>query len=141
MSKGSEWWLPNLTRTVSVGNDRKLEVAKPVRLRSRLVLYASIYMLLRLAISLTVLHASSDAQRDLEILALRHQVAVLRRQVQKTGAAATRPNDLGCAGPELAAWALALLTRHVAPLALGAGTQALVSLPFAPPARPATDLG
>jgi hypothetical protein len=82
----SEWWLPNLTRTVLVGNDRKLEVAKLAGLLSRIVLYASIYMLymlLRLAISLAVLHASSDAKRDLEILALRHQVAVLRRQVKR----------------------------------------------------------
>lgn len=31
-SKYYEWWLPNLTRTVSVGNDRKLEVAKLARL-------------------------------------------------------------------------------------------------------------
>jgi len=36
------------------------------------VLYASIYMLLRLAISLAVLRNSPDAKRDLEILALRH---------------------------------------------------------------------
>jgi transposase InsO family protein len=47
------------------------------------VLYASIYALLRLAISVAVLHTSSDAERDLEILALRHQVAVLRRQVKR----------------------------------------------------------
>jgi putative transposase len=47
------------------------------------VLYASIYVLVRLAISLAVLRTSSDAERDLEILALRHQVAVLRRQVKR----------------------------------------------------------
>lgn len=34
-------------------------------------------MLVRLVISLTVLRTSSDAERDLEILALPHQVAVL----------------------------------------------------------------
>ncbi|HEV2036242.1 MAG TPA: integrase core domain-containing protein [Candidatus Dormibacteraeota bacterium] len=47
------------------------------------MLYASIYMLLRLAISLAVLRTSSDTSRDLEILALRHQVAVPRRQVKR----------------------------------------------------------
>ena len=68
---------------MSVGNDLKLEVAALARLLSGLVLYASIYMLLRLAISLAVLRTSSNAERDLEILALRHQVAVLRRQVKR----------------------------------------------------------
>ncbi len=68
---------------MSVGNDLKLEVAALARLLCGLVLYASIYMLLRLAISLAVLRSSSDAERDLEILALRHQVAVLRRQVKR----------------------------------------------------------
>ncbi len=74
---------PGITSTASVGNDLKLEVAALARLLSGLVLYASIYMLLRLAISLAVLRSSSDAERDLEILALRHQVAVLRRQVKR----------------------------------------------------------
>jgi len=72
-----------ITSAVSVGNHLRLEVAALVRLLSRLVLYASIYMLLRLAISLAVLRSSSDVVRDLEILALRHQVAVLRRQVKR----------------------------------------------------------
>jgi hypothetical protein len=46
-------------------------------------LYASIYMVLRLAISLAVMRTSAAAERDLEILALRHQVTVLRRQVKR----------------------------------------------------------
>jgi len=62
---------PGITSRVSVGNDLKLEVAALARLLSRLVLYASIYMLLRLAINLAVLRSSPDAERDLEILALR----------------------------------------------------------------------
>ncbi len=68
---------------MSVGNDPKLAVGSLARLLSRLVLYASIFVLVRLAISLAVLRTSSDAERDLEILALRHQVAVLRRQVKR----------------------------------------------------------
>ena len=47
------------------------------------MLYASIHVLPRLAISLIVLRTVSDAERDLEILALRHKVAVLRRQVKR----------------------------------------------------------
>ncbi len=47
------------------------------------MLHASIYVLLRLAISLATLATSSDSERDLEILALRHQVAVLRRHVKR----------------------------------------------------------
>ena len=52
-------------------------------LASRLVLYASLYMLVRLAISIGVLRTQSEAERDLEILALRHQLAILRRQVKR----------------------------------------------------------
>jgi hypothetical protein len=73
----------DITSMVLVGNDLRLEVAALARLFCGLVLYASIYVLLRLAISLAVLRSSSDAERDLEILALRHQVAVLRRQVKR----------------------------------------------------------
>ena len=71
----SREWPAEVTCTTWVGNDVKLEVARLARLISRLVLYASIYLLLRLAISLTVLRTSSDTSRDLEILALRHEVA------------------------------------------------------------------
>jgi hypothetical protein len=98
-------------------------------------------MLLRLAISLAVLRSSPDAARDLEILALGHQVAVLRRQVKRPDLVAGRPDDPGCSGLETASGALALLSGHVAPLASGIGAQALVCLWLAPTARSAADLG
>jgi DNA-binding FadR family transcriptional regulator len=58
-----------------VGDGFELEVAWTPQLGSGLVLHASIYVLLRLAISFATLATSSDSERDLEILALRHQVA------------------------------------------------------------------
>ena len=65
------------------GDDFELEVAWTPQLSSGLVLHASIYVLVRLAINLATLATSSDSERDLEILALRHQVAVLRRHVKR----------------------------------------------------------
>jgi hypothetical protein len=47
------------------------------------VLFASIYVLVRLAINLGTLRGSTNAERDLEILALRHQVAILSRHVKR----------------------------------------------------------
>jgi len=66
-----------------VGDDFELEVARTPQLGSGLLLYASIYVLVQLSINLATLPTSSDSERLLEILALRHQVAVLRRQVKR----------------------------------------------------------
>jgi hypothetical protein len=66
-----------------VGDDLELEPTRLLSLLSGLSLYASIYVLVRLAISLFILATNSDSERDLEILALRHQVAVPRRQVKR----------------------------------------------------------
>ena len=101
------------------------------------MLLASIYMLVRLAISLIAVRTSSDAQRDLEILALRHQVAVLRRQVK-------RPELLPADRLVLAALGLRLPPGHLmfspanpAPLASRAGAPAVVRLSSPTPPRPA----
>ena len=61
--------IPDVADVSSVGNDSKLELAWLARLLSCLVLHASIYMVVRLAINLAVLRRSSNAERDLEILA------------------------------------------------------------------------
>ncbi len=64
-----------ITRTVSVGND--------------------LYMLLRLAISLTVLHTSSDAERDLENPRPSATSRSSASVGEEAGPAAGRPNDPG----------------------------------------------
>ena len=74
-------------------------------------------MLVRLAISLTVLRTCSVAERDLEILALRHRVAVLRRQVKRPDLLPAARMILGALGLRLPAGRLlfsptALLRSH-----------------------------
>ena len=54
-----------------------------VSLCSRLVLFASIYALVRLLVGILVVRSRSEAERDLELLALRHEVAILRRNVKR----------------------------------------------------------
>ena len=43
------------------------------------MLFASVYALARLLVAILLLRAQAEAERDLELLALRHEVAVLRR--------------------------------------------------------------
>lgn len=56
---------------------------KADRLPCRLVLLASFYSLLRLIIGLVELTGMAQSEKDAEILALRHEVAVLRRRVKR----------------------------------------------------------
>ena len=50
---------------------------------SALVLLASIYSMVRLLVGVIELHRRSSGQLQLEVLALRHEVAILRRQVNR----------------------------------------------------------
>ena len=95
----------------------KLEVAALAQPVCGLVLYASIYTLLRLAINLAVLRSSSDAERDLEILALRHQVAVLRREVKRPDLLPADRMILAGLGSRLPPGHLLFSPANVAPLA------------------------
>ena len=49
----------------------------------RLVLFAPVYALAWLLVAIAQLHAQAEAERDLELLALRHEVAILRRHVKR----------------------------------------------------------
>ncbi len=48
-----------------------------------LVLLASFYSLVRLMLGLVALTSMTESEKDAEILALRHEVAVLRRRVKR----------------------------------------------------------
>jgi putative transposase len=48
-----------------------------------LVFFASAYALARLLVAILLVRAQADAERDLELLALRHEVAILCRHVKR----------------------------------------------------------
>ena len=47
------------------------------------MLFASLYALVRLMLEVLIIRSRSEAERDLELLALRHEVVVLRRHVRR----------------------------------------------------------
>ena len=47
------------------------------------MLLASVYALARLLVAILLLRFHAEAERDLELLALRHEVAILRRHVKR----------------------------------------------------------
>jgi hypothetical protein len=75
------------------------------------------HLLLRRAISLAGLHTSSDSERTLRF-SLSPSSCSPGPTGEETGPAADRPDDRSCAELEIAAWALVLLSRQVAPLHL-----------------------
>jgi len=124
-----------------VGDDFELEIASTPQLGSGLVLNESIYVLLRLAISLATLATSSDSERDLEILALRHQVAVSAPPRKAAGARSGRSPYLRGSWLATSAWAADVLPSYLAPLAPRTHASALVGFPAATSSWPTSDLG
>jgi hypothetical protein len=69
--------------TASGSREGRLEGGLESPLSCRLVLFASVYALARLLVAKLLLRAQAEAERDLELLALRHEVAILRRHVKR----------------------------------------------------------
>ena len=82
-SMGHERSVPTSPEPPRLATILSLTFRNLARLLCRLVLYASIYMLLRLAIRLAVLRTQIRRRARPQVLALRHQVAALRRQVKR----------------------------------------------------------
>src|SRR5439155_15852570 len=128
-----------ITSTMSVGNDLKLEVASLARLLSascstRLSICCCGW---RSAWPSCAAARTPSATSRFSPSGTKSPFCVGRSSGRT---AACRPDDPGCAGLEIAAWALALLSGHAAPLASGIGAQALVCLWLAPTARSTANL-
>jgi hypothetical protein len=104
--RGKSWWSSSLpTATEAVGPDRaacELEVRSSlgfgaltlfVHEEAHLMLPKFAYLTLCRSIQLLALLGRGDASKDLEILVLRHQLSVLRRQVPRPR---LEPADRAC---------------------------------------------
>ena len=96
------------------------------------------YLLLCRTFQLLVLLVRGDAAKDLEILVLRHQLTVLRRQVACPRLEPARPSSTRCSQPRAAPCALVVLPGQAgdAVALASAACRWGVDLP-APPDRPA----
>jgi len=102
------------------------------------VIFSLVYLLTRRLFELLVLRARTDTSKDIEILVLRHEVSVLRRQV---ATAPGRPGRAGCvvccASPAALAGVLRA-THDTAALAPGLVAHKWTSPTATPPGRPPT---
>ena len=68
---------------LSPGEYLGLEAGLESWLCCHLVLFASVYAPARLLVAILLVRTQAEAERDLELLALRHEVAILRRHVKR----------------------------------------------------------
>ena len=67
------------------------------------MLFASVYALARLQVAILLLRTQAEPERDLELLALRHEVAILRRHVKRPDLLPTDRLPLAALGRRLPA--------------------------------------
>lgn len=90
--------------------------ARPVVLGEQFVLWSLWYLALRRLLQLAALRVRSNEFKELEIVVLHHELAVLRRQVARPEAG-TRGSRLPCRGqPHAAAIELAVVCGHTTTL-------------------------
>jgi uncharacterized protein (UPF0261 family) len=105
------------------------------------VIFSLVYLLARRLFELLVLRARTDASKDVELLVLRHEVSVLRRQVNRPRPHPSRPGRAGravcCAAPGAVAGFLcaAQNTAALAPEAGGAQVDLFDREAAGPPCR------
>ncbi len=101
-----------------------------------LVLLASLYSFVRLMIGLVALTRMAQSEKDAEILALRHEVAVLRRRIQRPDLFATGRAIFAALGRHLPAGRLMFQPATPAAVAPRAGQAEVGSLSAPPPSWP-----
>ena len=72
-----------------------VEAAAATRLRSRSLLWSLVYLAVRRVLGLVPLRLRGRGAKEIEILVLRHQLDVLRRQHPRTTAGASQPGVAG----------------------------------------------